>query len=131
MGEGTPFGIMNKRKTIILGIGVFYFRNLSHVHAVEDVLRSEFPYPIKRQYKTLRITLIDGDQRQYYDLSIDSDEGKPLERNPALLENLLSKNDLLQWKFKGVPLFFTKANRVTEALFESAKKGITIYNYKI
>src|SRR5438067_4400680 len=41
-GEGTPFGIMARRKTVIAGIATHYFRVLTQVHAAEDLLGESF-----------------------------------------------------------------------------------------
>ncbi len=130
LGEHTPFGIMNTKKTLIFGLGVYYFRNLTHVHTAEDILKDEFPFNEQRKSETIKIKLLDGERKYDYDIKLNLDSEQSATRNLALLEKILPKNDLLQWKFKGVPFFYAKANRVTESLIESAKKGITIYNYR-
>jgi aminoglycoside N3'-acetyltransferase len=129
LGESTPFGIMNSRKTIILGLGVYYFRNLTHVHTAEDILKKDFPFKGSTEFETIKIKLLDGERKYDYDIKLNLDTTNSVSRNLALLEKILSKDELYQWKFKGVPLFYAKARRVTEALIESTKKGITIYNF--
>ena len=57
-GSATPFGIMNSYDTKILGLGVYYYRNLTHVHVAEDLLKESFPFPIERTYNTIPIELI-------------------------------------------------------------------------
>jgi aminoglycoside N3'-acetyltransferase len=131
MGPQTPFGIMDTKKTVILGNGVYYFRNLTHVHTVEYTPGIEFPHPYIKKYETVNVTLIDGEKKLDYELNIEINENAPQERNLSLLYKIMSSKDLLQWKYKGVPLFFAKANKITESLAKSAKEGVTIYNYKI
>ena len=131
LGTGTPFGIMNLKKTFILGLGVYYFRNLTHVHTAEDILKDDFPLKEdSAEFKSMRISILDGKNKFDYDIKLNLNMTNSVSRNLALLEEILSKNELYQWKFKGVPLFYAKANETTKALIRSAKKGITIYNYK-
>ena len=73
---------------------------------------------------------MDGERKYDYNIKLNPDSEQSAARNLALLEKILSKDDLFQWKFKGVPFFYAKANKVTQALIESAKRGITIYNYR-
>jgi aminoglycoside 3-N-acetyltransferase len=127
MGQGTPFGVMDSRQTVILGLGIYYFRNLTHVHTVESLMGERFPYPARREFKEINVTLVDGKERFKYVLREET--GKPIERDLSLLGKIMDISDLLQWKFKGVPLFYAKADKVTEALAQAAEKGLTIYNY--
>src|SRR5436190_7765316 len=46
-GEGTPFGLMAKRRTAIFGIGIEYFRCLAQVHAAEDLLGERYPLMLR------------------------------------------------------------------------------------
>jgi len=130
MGKNTPFGVMDSKNTMILGIGVYYFRNLTHVHTVESFMGERFPYPVKRKYKEIQVALVDGDKKHTYSLKEDSGEIPQPERDLSLLVKIMDRKDLLQWKYKGVPLFYARAGKVTEALKKSAEEGVTIYNYK-
>jgi aminoglycoside N3'-acetyltransferase len=130
MGKGTPFGIMDAEKTIILGIGVYYFRNLSHVHTVEDLMGNKFPYPHERKFREIKVALIDGEFKYDYLHKEDSGEAPAFERDLTLLEKVMFREDLKQWKYHGVPLFYARAGKITEALAKSAGEGLTIYNYK-
>jgi hypothetical protein len=41
---------------------------------------------------------------------------------------VLSKNELLEWSFHGVPMFIVpQAGVLTERLIEAARRGVTIY----
>jgi len=121
-GKETPFGIMAEYETVILGIGIPYFRCLTQVHTVEDLLQEEFP--ITRSKQVIPITLRSKKDTFEYILSI----WESLPRRVDILENLLSEKQLCQWEFHGVPMFHTRAKVVTDTLFEAAKKGKTIYN---
>ena len=123
-GEGTPFGRMAARRTTIFGIGTEYFRSLSQVHAAEDLLGER--YPLQLRPLKLRVHLRDFDGELHdYELPVKSLElGRRMER----LEQLLTPNELAQWRFHGVPLFATTASRVTEVLVEAALREETIYD---
>jgi aminoglycoside 3-N-acetyltransferase len=123
-GEGTPFGRMAERRTAIVGIGTEYFRNLSQVHAAEDLLGER--YPLTLRPSTLPIQLTDFDGTVYpYELTFnESVMGWRVER----LKRLLGPEELVQWRFHGAPLFVTSAARVTEVLIDAALRGETIYD---
>ena len=44
------------------------------------------------------------------------------------LKRLLGPDELIRWRFHGVPLFVTSAARVTEVLIDAALRGETIYD---
>ena len=121
-GENTPFGIMAQRKTIILGIGTYYFRCLSQVHAAEDIMGDKFPIKIKK--KKIPVMIIDNNNQIQYELSVSTDQ---IPRRIEILNQLLSEGDLNEWEFHGVPLFHTTAKSVTDTLIAAAKEGVTIY----
>jgi hypothetical protein len=52
---------------------------------------------------------------------------RPLARRLDVLDTLLSAEELQQWTYRGVPLFATSAERITERLIDAARSGITIY----
>ena len=122
-GEGTPFGIMAHKKTIILGVGTYYFRCLTQVHAAEDILGDKFP--VKRKKKKIPILIIDeNDNHINYELLVHTEH---IPRRVEILKQLLGEDELIEWKSHGVPLFYTTAKSVTDTLIEAAKEGITIY----
>jgi aminoglycoside 3-N-acetyltransferase len=123
-GEGTPFGRMADRQTTIFGIGTEYFRSLSQVHAAEDLLGER--YPLELRPLRLRVQLRDFDGEFHdYELPVKSAElGRRMER----LEQLLTPDELVQWRFHGVPLFATSASRVTQVLVDAALREETIYD---
>ncbi|MGH9534140.1 MAG: AAC(3) family N-acetyltransferase [Terriglobales bacterium] len=125
MGPGTPFGFMTRHRTVILGLGVEYFRCLTHAHTAAAEMGDDFP-AVHRPGGTVEVTLVGrtGDRlpfrlgaanpRQHLDLT--------------LLSSLLSRHELREWRFHGIPMFLvTDAGTVTRRLIEAARKGITIY----
>ncbi|MFZ0784516.1 MAG: AAC(3) family N-acetyltransferase [Candidatus Acidiferrales bacterium] len=120
----SPFGTMNRRRTAILGLGVEYFRCLTHAHTAGHQMGEE--YPIKFAKISTQVTLIDYDGRRYeYELGLP-DRSKKLDLR--VLWSVLSRDELKEWRFHGVPMFLVpEARMVTERLTEAARKGITIY----
>jgi aminoglycoside 3-N-acetyltransferase len=123
-GAGTPFAIMAERRTAIVGIGTEYFRCLTQVHAPEDLLGERFPVPLRPDTIPVRVKDVDGTTHDYA-LPLNA---PGISRRLEFLEELMSPQELVQWRFHGVPLFVTDAGRVTEVLSEAALRGETIYS---
>jgi aminoglycoside 3-N-acetyltransferase len=125
LGPDGPFGVMTRRPTAILGLGVEYYRCLTHVHTATNELGDEFP--VKFANASVMVTLVDYDgNRMQHELGLP-DRSKKLDLR--ILWSLLSKDELIEWRFKGVPMFLVpRAGTVTERLVEAAKQGITIYS---
>jgi hypothetical protein len=115
---------MADHTTAIIGIGTEYFRCLSQVHAAEDLLGERYPLKVRPVRVPVQLKDIDGHLHRY-DLALTNGD---LTRRMERLEYLLTPNELVRWRFHGVPLFITSAARVTEALIEAALKGQTIYD---
>ncbi len=127
-GQGTPFDYMNSCRTKIIGLGVYYFRNLTHVHVAEDLMKNEFPFPYRREFHEISVSLVDNDKNEYlYKLKCYTD-GLSKRRNLTVLKQYMHENHLKQWRFKGVPMFVAEADKVTEILVDLAKNGKSIYN---
>jgi aminoglycoside N3'-acetyltransferase len=123
-GDGTPFGIMAERRTAIIGIGIDYFRCLSQVHAAEDILGERFPLALRPARLPIELRDADGAVHDY-ELAIGRE---PMTRRLERLGSLMTPEELVRWRFHGVPLFVTTASRVTEVLVEAAERGETIYD---
>ena len=105
-GEGTPFAVMAEHRTAIVGIGTEYFRCLTQVHAAEDLLGERYPLALRATTVPVELKDVDGTTHNY-DLRLDEHGmGRRLER----LEQLLGSDELVQWRFHGVPLFVTSAS---------------------
>ena len=125
-GEGTPFAFMAGRPTAIVGIGTEYFRCLTQVHAAEDLLGARFPVRLRPSRIWTELRGADGTVHAYA-LAFDP---VPVPRRLDRLERLLGSEELVQWRFHGVPLFVTSAARVTDVLAAAAARGETIYDEK-
>jgi aminoglycoside 3-N-acetyltransferase len=127
LSPDSPFGTMTRRRTAILGLGVEYFRCLTHAHTAKDELGEAFP--IKFKNVSVPVTLVDYDgSRIEFDLGMPDRSKNAPKLDLRLLWSLLSKDELVERRFHGVPMFVVpKARVVTERLVEAARQGITIY----
>jgi aminoglycoside 3-N-acetyltransferase len=122
-GDGTPFAVMAERRTTIIGIAIEYFRCLTQVHAAEDLLGERYPLALRPSRLPIQLEDVDGIVHDY-ELPVGQTMGRRVER----LERLLGPDELIRWRFHGVPLFVTSAARVTEVLIDAAQRGETIYD---
>jgi aminoglycoside 3-N-acetyltransferase len=121
----SPFGVMNRHRTAILGLGVEYYRCLTHAHTAGHQMGDAFPIKSAKT-SSIQVTLVDYDSRTYeYTLGLP-DRTRPLDLR--VLWSLLSKDELVEWRYCGVPMFVVpQAVVLTERLIEAAHRGITIY----
>jgi aminoglycoside 3-N-acetyltransferase len=124
-GPLSPFGVMARYKTVILGVGTEYYRSLTQVHAIEDHMGPDFPIPRERE-EPIRVTLIDGAGRH-----IPYVTSPPLSRQFVLrierLAGFLRPGVLTAWKYKGVRLYCVEASEINRALGAAAASGKTLY----
>ena len=125
MSSDGPFGVMTRRRTAILGLGVEYYRCLTHAHTAGDQMGDTFPVKFSNSFWT-QVTLVDYDGRHYeYKLGLP-DRTKKLDL--TVLWSVLAKDELVEWRFHGVPMFLVpQAGVLTKRLVEAAGRGITIY----
>ena len=125
MSPDSPFGVMTRRPTAILGLGVEYFRCLTHAHTASAKMGDDFPIRFVEPGVT-QVRLIDYDGGSYqYELGM-TDRTKKLDL--TVLWSVMSREELVEWRFRGVPMFVVpRAAAVTERLIEAARRGITIY----
>lgn len=124
-GQASPFGVMARYKTVILGVGTEYYRTLTQVHAVDDHMGPDFPIP-REPEEPVRVTLIDAASRHIpYVMS------PPLSRKFVIkierLAGLLHPGVLEEWKYKGAPLYRVEASEINRALSAAAASGRTLY----
>ena len=126
-GELSPFGIMGRRKTVIIGLGVEYYRSLTQVHSMEDVLGEGFPVP-RSDEASVRLEIVGHDGK-----SLDYEIGLPLSSEYVLKGERLSEfampGDIQEWRFKGVNLYVTQAERVDGAIRRAALRGLSLYDF--
>ena len=124
LSPDSPFGVMTRRPTAILGLGVEYYRCLTHAHTAAHKMGDEFP--IKFVNRTTQVTLVDYDGTRYEHALGLPDRTKKLDLR--IIWSVLSKDELVEWSFHGVPMFVVpQAGVLTERLIEAARRGITIY----
>jgi aminoglycoside 3-N-acetyltransferase len=122
-GYGTPFEFMNHHRTMIVGLGVEYYRCLTHTLTAIDMMGGEYPVELKR--KPIPAVMIDSDGNKLpYNVIIPEGEKPP---DNTLLRSLLSPDELIEWRFHGTTMFATEARVVTERLIDAARRGVTVY----
>ena len=122
-GEGTPFALMAQKSTAIFGIGTEYWRALPQAHAPEDLLGERYPLVLRPRTMPVQLKDVDGNVHDY-ELPF-GETGGTMRLEP--LKRLLGRDDLIRWRFHGVPLYVTSAARVTEVLTDAALRGETVY----
>jgi hypothetical protein len=115
---------MTRRPTAIVGIGIEYYRCITHTHTAEDIMGDEFPVKFVRE--PISVIMVDRFGNKVPFSLVIPQSAKPLDN--TLLRSLLSRSELVEWTFRGTPLFVTTASLVTERLIEAARKGVTVYD---
>jgi hypothetical protein len=124
-GKLSPFGIMGRHQTTILGLGTEYYRSLTQVHAMEEVLADRFPVP-REPEEPVHVELVERTGRVLaYSMS------PPLSRRAMLrterLRDFADAGDIDEWSFKGTSFYVTTAARVDAAVRRAALRGDTLY----
>jgi aminoglycoside N3'-acetyltransferase len=120
-GKNSPFEVMANKRTVIVGIGVEYFRSLTQAKSVEDILEDAFPIASVKESVDVRMFDEHGVE-SVYPLTVR----KFVQPTHGNVLGLLSPL-VTQRTFHGVRLWKTSARQVTECLLEAAAKGITFY----
>ena len=126
-GKGSPFDKMSKLDTTILGVGTHSYLCMTQTHSAEDILIENGTYPVKFRLDTIPVTIVDKDNCQY-DHQLTWSDKSPYQRvlHP-FLSTIVNDEDLVDWKFRGVPLFLANASKVQEALIAAALEGKSVY----
>ncbi len=124
-GELSPFGIMGRRKTVIVGLGTEYYRSLTQVHSMEEILGDQFPVP-REPEAPVRVELVDSMGRVIpYEMS------RPLSCRVVLkaerLGGFAGPGDVDEWSFRGTALYVTTATKVDAAIRHAAIHGESLY----
>lgn len=124
-GEVSPFGIMGLHETIIVGLGVEYYRSLTQVHSMEQILGDRYPIP-QEQEDPVHVDLVakTGNITRY-------EMCRPPSRAFALRIERLSKfvqpGDIKEWCFRGTMMYVTEAAKIDSAIRSAALRGETLY----
>ncbi len=122
-GIGSPFDFMAKHDTRIIGIGKTY-QVLTQAHHVEGLMGDAFPVP-RGNGTDLEVTVVDGKEEVQARLT---GRGLLWEFNIWKIRDIMSAEQLQEWKFHHVPLFSTRAADVTNSLLDAARRGVTLYD---
>ncbi len=127
-GKGSPFDKMSQDNTVILGLGVRYFHCMTQTHSVEDVLIETDRYPTKFESIEIPISLISGDGEPIpYSLLHPDKSGYQRKLHP-MVRKILNNQDLFEWRYSGVDLFYARAKAVQEKLVAAAIDGRSAYH---
>ena len=123
MGENTPFDYMAREKAQILGIGK-PFQVMTQVHHVEGLLGADWPAP-QIELAPIGVTVVDKDSE--LEMTIGGVQ-QQWNFNIWKLREIMSPEELREWRFHGCPMFAARADRVTDALVDAAGRGFTLYD---
>jgi aminoglycoside 3-N-acetyltransferase len=124
-GAFSPFGIMGLHKTIILGLGVEYYRALTQVHSMEEILGDRYPIP-REQEDPVHVELVAKTGNiSHYEMC------RPPCRAFVLRAERLGKfvqpGDIKEWCFRGTMMYLTEAAKIDTAIRSAALRGETLY----
>jgi len=123
MGKRTPFDYMAQHNAQILGIGKS-FQVMTQAHHVESLMGEDWPAP-QKTLQNIKLTIVEkhsaiemelGGAQQLWNFNIWK------------LKEILSNEELKEWRFHNCPMFAARANVVTEALVKAAERGVTLYD---
>src|SRR5204862_4700898 len=107
-----------------LGLGTEYFRTLTQVHAMEEILGDQFPVP-RSPEEPVRVELVDQAGKMI-----------PYEMSPPLSDQFTFKLErfrnfdrkgIAEWTFRGTNLYMTTARKVDAVIRSAALRGETLY----
>jgi aminoglycoside 3-N-acetyltransferase len=123
MGKGTPFDYMAQYNAQIVGIGKS-FQIMTQAHHVESLLSESWPAP-QRLLPNIPVTVID----RHSEIEMEIGGTQQLWNfNIWKLKQILSNEDLREWRFHNCPMFAARAKVVTDALVKAAERGFTLYD---
>ncbi len=126
-GQGSPFDKMAAMKTVVIGSGIRYYECMTQTHSPEDILIETGEYPTKFTLNEVTIDLIMPNGTSL-DHVLTLPDKKPFQRKiHPFLRRMLTKEEMKEWSFHGVPFFYAHANRVQQVLIDAAHKGKSVY----
>jgi aminoglycoside 3-N-acetyltransferase len=124
-GELSPFGIMGLHKTIILGLGVEYYRALTQVHSMEQILGDRYPIP-QEQEDSVHVDLVDNTGNIiHYEMCPPPCRAFVL--RAERLGKFVQSGDIKEWRFRGTMMYATEAAKIDSAIRSAALRGQTLY----
>jgi aminoglycoside N3'-acetyltransferase len=125
-GEGSPFARLDDYRTVILGVGTYYFRSMTHIRRIEPFYEAGSGAGLTPRADVTPVTLIDakGDSHRHIFRTVPADA---LHFHTELLRGMLAPGELQEWRFHGAPFFSVEAAAVTRAIYDNARRGRMIY----
>ena len=97
---------------------------LSQVHIPEGLLGESFP--VKRKYEEIWVDLLDYNGKKIpFKLKVATDHAP---QRIEKLRKIMSKEDLCEWSFHGIPMYTVEAAKITRTLCDAAQRGWTLYD---
>jgi aminoglycoside 3-N-acetyltransferase len=123
MGKGTPFDYMAHHNARIIGIGKT-FQVMTQTHHVESLLGEAWPAP-QIQLPNIHVTVVDKLGQVEMEIGGTQQEWT---FNIWKLREIMSSEDLREWRFHNCSMFAAQAKQVTDALVNAAQSGFTLYD---
>jgi predicted sulfurtransferase len=114
---------MARHKAQIVGIGKT-FQVMTQTHHVESLLGEEWPAP-RTRLPNMKVTVVD--KRDEIEVEIGGCS-QQWSFNIWKLREIMSGEQLREWRFHNCPMFAAKADQVTETLVQAAARGFTLYD---
>lgn len=121
-GRGTPFEVMARRDTCVIGIGK-PLQVLTQAHHTDGAMGADFPVPYTEN-EPVPMTLVHGSEEIPYLLRGRRYHGR---FDIWRLRKLLRPGTIAEWRFHHVPMFATRAGDVSRQLEAAARQGHTLY----
>jgi hypothetical protein len=118
---------MGLHKTIIVGLGVEYYRTLTQVHSMEQILGDRYPIP-QEQEDPVHVDLVDktGNTTHYEMCRAPS---RAFALGIERLGKFVQPGDIKEWCFRGTKMYVTEAAKIDSAIRSAALRGETLYGY--
>ena len=97
---------------------------MTQVHQVESLLGNEWPVP-QTLLPNVPVTIVDREGE--FEMEIGGTQ-QLWTFNIWKLREILGNKFLREWRFHNCQMFAARANEVTDALVEAARRGFTLYD---
>jgi len=121
----SPFAKMLKYSSGVLGMGVEYYRSISHIHVVEEIMGDDFPVILKGDKKT-EITLIDSENHKN-NFKVTHPHPASYPCQATLIRKYNMDGGLKTWSYRTIPFWYVNANRMVKEMQNAASQGLTVY----
>lgn len=122
----SPLAKMLEWPAMILGVGVEYYRVLTHVHVVEELMGTKFPVDLGLNSK-VKVLLVDKHKRRIPFFVPCSENGKEPAMDITRIRKFNMDGGMITWRIRGIPFYYTSANRLVDEMINGAKRDLTIY----